>query len=65
MDTNVAYIDGNIPHIPYIILFEHIELKGQQLWLYNSIANGAEAPGLYPDLGVFGWNDVASSMRYY
>ncbi|WP_189049895.1 hypothetical protein [Micromonospora sonchi] len=65
VDTNVAYLDGNIPHIPYTILFEHIELKGQQLWLYNSIGNGAEAPGLYPDLGILGWNDVASSMRYY
>ncbi|RKF24555.1 hypothetical protein [Micromonospora globbae] len=63
VDTNVSYIDGNIPYIPYTILFEHIELQGQQLWLYNG--NGVDGPGLYPDLGVFGWNDVASSMRYY
>jgi hypothetical protein len=63
VDTNISYLDGTIPHIPYTILFENINLGGQQLWLFNGM--GTNGPGLYEDLGLFGWDDVASSMRYF
>jgi hypothetical protein len=62
-DVNISYIDGTIPYLPYVILFENINLVGAQLWLWSGNAPGG--PGLYPDLGIYGWNDVASSMRYY
>lgn len=62
-DVNVEYLDGSIPYLPYVILFENINLSGAQLWLWSGAAPGG--PGLYPDLGIYGWNDVASSMRYY
>lgn len=62
-DCYVDYIDGNVPYDAFVILFEHINLGGNQLWLWSGAAPGG--PGKYPDLGSYGWNDLASSLRYY
>jgi hypothetical protein len=62
-DVNVDYIDPAIPQMAYAILFENINLGGAQLWLWSGSAPGG--PGLYPNLGIYGWNDVASSLRYF
>lgn len=63
VDVNIAYADGNIRENAYVILFEEPNLRGSQLWLWSGAAQ--IGPGMYDDLGVYGWNDVASSMRYY
>lgn len=60
---NIYYADPNVQELPYVILFEHINKGGAQLWLYPR--GGPQGNGFYPNLGDFGWNDVASSMRYY
>ena len=60
---NIYYADPNIPYLPYVILFEHINKGGAQLWLHPR--GGPQGIGFYPRLGDLGWNDVASSMRYY
>lgn len=62
-DLYINYLDPAIPYLPYVILFEHINKGGKQLWLWPGAA--PDGPGLYNDLGLFGWNDIASSMRYY
>jgi len=63
VDVNIDYIDPAIPQMAYVILFANPNLGGAQLWLWSGSAPGG--PGLYPDLGIYGWNDVASSMRYF
>ena len=60
---NIYYADPSIPYFPYVILFEHINKGGAQLWLHpRGVPQGI---GFHPRLSDFGWNDVASSMRYY
>jgi hypothetical protein len=46
-----ARISGNRP---FVILFEHVNMGGSQLWLWGR--------DLVHDLGQFGWNDRASSL---
>ena len=61
--SNLRYVDPAVTQSPFVILFEHINRGGAQLWLHSR--GGPEGVGYYRNLGVFGWNDMASSMRYY
>jgi len=45
----------------YTVLYEHINYNrnqvGSEFW--------ADNPATYPDLSIYGWNDIASSMLYF
>jgi hypothetical protein len=48
----------------WVVLCSDINLGGNRMWLSSVHAEHTDAPGYYPDLGMYGWSDVASSMFY-
>jgi hypothetical protein len=70
INDRVSSVDTNIVANPagtkvWTVLYQHINFEGSQLWISNDDLQWfEEGPGLVRDLGILGWNDIASSMSY-
>lgn len=63
VDVNINYKDGTIPQQAFVVLFQDVQLGGASINLHSTTVTPA-GPGMFDDLGLFGFNDLASSMRY-